>query len=149
MSEFRLIKQILSLSQSKNWEIAKSEWLLKDVFFSEEHDTCLCGHYPIIELCIIENKKNTKTATVGNCCVKKFIGLPSDSIFQAIKRIKKDKSKSLNSVAIEHAYTKKWINQWEYDFYCDTLKKRKLTEKQSAKRNQINEKVFKNFEVPL
>jgi len=145
MSEFKLIKEILSASLSKNWEIAKFEWALKDVFFAEEYDTCLCGHYPIVELCVLQNQKNNKKVIVGNCCVKKFMGLPSDNIFQAIKRVKKDKSRSLNSQAIDHAFNKNWINKWEYDFYNDTFRKRKLSEKQEQKRIQINEKVFKSM----
>lgn len=142
MAEFKLVKEIVSLSISGNWEIAKTEWQLNEIYFSDEPETCLCGHYPIIELCELKNTKNKNVATVGNCCVKKFIGLPSDKIFQAIKRIKKDDCKSLNGEAIELAYSKNWISQWEYNFYCDTFRKRKLSDKQMLKRKQINEKVL-------
>ncbi|MBJ6926973.1 hypothetical protein JG631_19165, partial [Vibrio cholerae] len=69
-------------------------------------DRSLCRHFPIIEICNLKNKINSNYATVGNCCVKKFIGLPSDKIFQAIKRVRKDDQKSLNAEAIFHAYDK-------------------------------------------
>lgn len=142
MAEFKLIKEIISLSVSDTWEIAKSEWELNDIYFADEPETCLCGHFPIIELCELKNTKNNELAVVGNCCVKKFIGLPSDKIFQAVKRVRKDGGKGLNGETIELAHSKKWINNWEYTFYVDTFKKRKLSEKQLIIRRQINEKVL-------
>ncbi len=142
MSEYKLIQEILSLSVADTWEFAKSEWELSEIYFSDEPETCLCGHYPIIELCEIRNKKNQRITIVGNCCVNKFMGLPSEKIFQAVKRIRKDSEKSLNSETIELAYSKNWINDWEYKFYIDTLRKRLLTENQGLKRKQINEKVL-------
>lgn len=65
--------------------------------------------------------------------------LPSNKIFQAVKRVRKDSTKSLNEVAIEHGYSKRWITEWEKDFYLDIMNKRKLTEKQLAKKKEINE----------
>ena len=130
MGEFKLIQEIISLSVADTWELAKHEWELKEIYFSDEPGTCLCGHFPIIELCEIRNNKNNELATVGNCCVTKFLGLPSDKIFQAVKRVRKDNEKSLNSEAIELAYSKKWINSWEYKFYNDIFRKRSLSEKQ-------------------
>lgn len=145
MGEFKLIKEILSLSIADTWEIAKHEWELKEIYFSDEPETCLCGHFPIIELCEIRNKKNHELATVGNCCVTKFLGLPSEKIFQAVKRIRKNSEKSLNSEAIELAYSKNWINNWEYKFYNDTFRKRSLSEKQVSIKKQINEKILTNI----
>lgn len=101
----------------------------------------MCGHFPIIEICNLKNKLNSNYATVGNCCVKKFIGLPSDKIFQAIKRVRKDDEKSLNAEAITHAYDKGWINDWEKSFYLDVMRKRKLTPNQLNKKVQINNKL--------
>jgi hypothetical protein len=147
MGEFKLIQEITSLSESDSWNIAKSEWVLNEIFFSENPDTCLCGHYPIKELCEIKNRLNNKLVVVGNCCVKKFIGLPSDNIFQGLKRVMKDYSKSLNIDAIEIALYKDWINDWEYKFYVDTFRRRKLSEKQLIKRTQINEKVIRMIKL--
>ena len=142
MAEYKLINEILSLSVSNTWEVAKTEWELNEIYFADIPETCLCGHFPIIELCELKNRKNKILAVVGNCCVKKFIGLPSDKIFQAVKRVRKDGEKGLNGEAIELAYSKKWINDWEYNFYIDTFRKRKLSENQLSKRRQINEKVL-------
>lgn len=119
MSEYKLTEEILKRSQSNIWDIAKLEWSLSQIYETEEPETCLCGHFPIIEICTLRNKLNAQFATVGNCCVKKFIGLPSDRIFRAVKRVRKDNHKSLNAEAIQHAYEKRWINEWEYDFSID------------------------------
>ena len=138
MSKFQLFNEIIQLSEAGAWEQARLEWVLAEVYEAEEPETCLCGHFPIIELCVLVNRQNMNTAIVGNICVKKFIGLPSDRIFQAVKRIRKDNSKSLNSEAIQHAYERRWINEWERDFYFDVMSKRKLSEKQETKKLSIN-----------
>ena len=145
MSEYKLTQEIIQLSQSKVWDFAKLEWVLDEIYEADEPETCLCGHSPIIEICNLRNKINGQFATVGNCCVKKFIGLPSDLIFQAVKRVRKDKQKSLNAEAIQHAFQKKWINEWEYKFSIDTMRKRSLTGKQLQTRMNINEKMLHNM----
>ena len=99
-SQSQLTTEILKLSVAQTWNEAKREWSLEEIYEADEPETCLCGHYPIIELCLLRNDHNGAQATVGNICVKKFMGLPSDNIFQAIKRVRKDASKSLNLGAI-------------------------------------------------
>jgi hypothetical protein len=84
-------------------------------------------------------------ATVGNCCVKKFIGLPSDLIFQAVKRVRADQDRSLNTEAIEHAFSKDWINDWERKFYVDIMRKRNLSTKQAHIKRDINLKMMRNM----
>lgn len=145
MSEYKLTKEIIDLSVADIWDIAKLEWSLANIYEAEEPERCLCGHFPIIEICILKNKHNANSATVGNCCVKKFIGLPSDKIFQAVKRIRKDNKKSLNAEAIDHAFRKGWINEWEYNFSIDTMRKRKLSYKQLQTRIKVNEKMLTNM----
>jgi len=145
MSEYKLSSEIIILSESTSWDVAKLEWDLYEIYEAEEPDTCLCGHYPIVETCALKNKINFNTAIVGNCCVKKFIGLPSDKIFQAVKRIRKNNQKSLNIEAIQHAFDKEWINEWEYNFSIDLMRKRKLSVKQLLTRKNINEKMLINM----
>lgn len=148
MPEYQLITEIINLSTAKTWDAAKLEWELKEVYEAEERDTCLCGHFPIMEICVLQNKVNGNDAIVGNCCVKKFIGLPSDKIFQAVKRVRKDAEKSLNAEAAQYAYDCRWITPWERDFYFDVMHKRNLFTKQAAKKIQINEKVMRNMQRP-
>jgi hypothetical protein len=142
MTEYELTRQILALSNARTWDEAKLEWALENVYMANEPETCLCGHFPIVELCVLKNKRNGKQATVGNCCVKKFIGLPSDKIFQAVKRVRGKIESALNAEAVEHAYKRSWISEWEKFFYLDTLRKRKLSARQQAKRIEINRKIL-------
>ena len=146
MGKFKLIEEIIARSESDIWEEARVEWDLLEVYEAdEEPETCLCGHFPILECCVLRNSKNGNTTTVGNVCVKKFIGLPSDRIFQAVKRVRKEGERSLNAEAITHAHSKRWINTWERDFYLDIMRKRKLTAKQRTKKREINEKMLQNM----
>jgi hypothetical protein len=138
MPQFQLTTEILNRSVAKTWDEAKLEWSLLEVYEAEIPETCLCGHFPIVELCVLINRHTRGGATVGNCCVKKFIGLPSDKIFQGVKRIRKDQTKSLNAEAVQHAYDRHWISEWEKNFYFDIMRKRNLSPKQAVKKNEIN-----------
>ena len=45
---FKQLKtEILERSRAKDWDAAKAEWRLVDVYEADEPDTCLCGHHPI------------------------------------------------------------------------------------------------------
>ncbi|WP_041794017.1 hypothetical protein [Micavibrio aeruginosavorus] len=142
MNKYKIAEEIIRLSTSKNWDLAKLEWHLEDVYFEDEPETCLCGHTPIIEVCILKNKNNGNTARVGNICVKKFMGLDSDKIFQSVKRIKKDVTKSLSAEALQYAFQKNWIFLKDRDFYISIMKKRLLTEKQLKWKKDINLRVL-------
>lgn len=143
MSKYRLAEEIVSQSVSQIWDAAKLEWELAEIVKEDEPHTCLCGHHPIIKLCTIRNTKNGNLAMVGNCCVKKFLGLYSDKVFQAVARVQKDWWRALNAETIEFAHSKKWISDWEREFYLDTMRKRLsgLTGKQNSKRYEINMKI--------
>lgn len=145
MPEYKLIQEIIALSDADTWEQAKLEWVLDGVYKEDESDTCLCGHFPIIEICELRNRFNNHTAIVGNCCVKKFLGLPSDKIFQAVSRVERDREKSLNAETIKHAYRQGWINEWEIKFYIDIIRKRNLSDKQLEKKIQINNRVLRQI----
>jgi hypothetical protein len=144
MSEYQLSERLMKLSVSDRWDEARLEWELEDVWHEHEPDTCLCGHSPINEICQLRNKYNKNAAIVGNHCVKKFTKLPSDLIFKAIKRVGEDEGKALNPQTISHARSKGWIPDWEYDFYLDTWRKKKLSQKQSTRRISINRKILLN-----
>jgi hypothetical protein len=133
---------ILKLSKATDWETARKEWRLSNVYDSDEPDTCLCGHYPIIEICEIENTVTRARTDVGNVCIKRFLGFRSDLIFQALKRIRKDMTKSLNADAIAFFRQRGAINDWEYGFLQDTKAKRNLSEAQMRTRLNINRKVL-------
>lgn len=143
MSHKQLAEQIVRLSVAKRWDAARLEWSLESVYFADEPETCLCGHFPIIELCVLRNRENRNDATVGNECVKKFMKLPSDLIFSALKRIRQDRETALNPDAIDYARRRGWMNEWEKGFYLDTWRKRALSGAQMHTRIVINEKVLR------
>ncbi len=141
-NEYRLAERIISLSNSKDWASARSEWYLSEIYFAEdEPETCLCGHRPIIEVCVLRNRINCASAEVGNVCVNKFLGIPSKIIFDGIKRVSKDENKALNTSAADYALSKDWINDWEFCFLISTALKKNLSVNQANKRLQINRRV--------
>ena len=141
-NEFKLATEIISLSVAKTWDEAKIEWELEEIYKQDVPETCLCGKFPILEICVLRNRRNGNPAVVGNVCVKKFMGLPSDHIFAAIKRVAGDIERPLNAETVNHAHRRGWINSWERDFYFDTMRKRSLSGKQNKTRVKINRKVL-------
>ena len=137
-----LSERIVALSEADDWYSAKQEWRLQSVFFEEEPSTCLCSHYPIVEICVLKNSLNGNLAEVGNVCVNKFLGIPSKIIFDGLKRVANDQSKALNPPGIDYIFDKRWINEWERDFLLDTAGKRTLSAKQAAKRKEINRQIL-------
>ena len=132
---YKLGREIVSLSVATTWDKARLEWDIDEIYIQEEPDTCLFGHFPINEICVLRNRKNDATAVVGNVCVKKFMKLRSDKVFDAIKRVTADETRALNVEAIEHAFAKGWINEWERSFYLDTWRLRALSANRENKRS--------------
>ncbi len=142
MSEYRLAQGIIASSESDKWDTARLEWVLFTMYDQREPDSCLCGHYPINEICVLQNKLNSNQVIVGNCCVQEFMGISSDKLFAALKRVKKDIKKPFNADVMEFAFDKRYITKWENDFYLDTWRKRDISEKQVAVRVKINNKIL-------
>ena len=136
------IQGILSSSVGGTWDEAKLEWKLSfiEILPNENHWECLCGYYPIKELCHIINKKNGNRKIVGNQCVKKF-DFGAHKIISNIKKVTHKHDASLNPETIQYAYKHKMINNWEQEFYMDTMRKRNLTDRQMSKRMHINKKI--------
>lgn len=150
MGEYKLFNEIISLSNSDTWDIAKNEWTFDSVYESEEPQTCLCGHFPIVNICVIRNTVNKNITEVGNCCVKKFFNISDgDAIIASIKKLKKEISKSISIEALNYIHKKNVITDREYDFYTSIHKKRNLTEKQIGYKKRINEKFlsFTSYEL--
>lgn len=138
----QLSKAILAMSKAQDWETARKEWALVDIIEAEEPETCLCGHYPIVEICEIHNRITGHTTEVGNVCVKRFMGFRSDLIFSGIKRVRKNPENSLNADCIAFFRERRLLSDWEYGFLQDTMRKRSLTPKQMETRVRINGKVL-------
>jgi hypothetical protein len=138
-----LIQRITALSEANEWLFAKDEWELYYVWESDEPMTCLCTHFPIIEICEVRNTQNGNKATVGNCCVKHFLGLPSHRIFAAVKRVRKDLSTAFNPATLKHAYKRGWIDDWQLGFSLGTWRRRNLSVCQLAQRKKINLRILR------
>lgn len=134
---------ILLLSRATDWEVAKKEWRLVEVSEANEPETCLCGQYPIIELCTIFNATTGKSVDVGNVCVKRFLGFRSDLIFQSLKRVRADRDKAIGPDATAFFHERGVINDWEYQFQQSTMRRHNLSERQMITRRRINEKVLR------
>lgn len=149
MTAYRLTEEILKLSESKEWSKAVKEWKLKEIYLinADEPTTCLCGHYPVYECCIIKNTKNNFEALVGNCCVKKFLGLNSNSIFISIKKVRQDIDKSFNPDTLRYAFSHYFITEREFSFYKDIMRKRNLSEAQLSYKVDINTRILRRFRV--
>lgn len=141
----KLVDEILNLSVSKIWLTAKTEWYLKTVYIDEDFNRCLCGHYPIKEICVINNNVNNNTTIVGNCCVKKFLNLTSDKILSSVKRIKINPEKSLNLESLNYFLDNKCMSDWEYNFYINIMDIRNLSIKQRCKKVSINNNCIKSI----
>lgn len=140
---FKLTEEIIKLSESEFWESARNEWTFEYAYYSDDLQRCLCGHYPIKNICVIKNKINKTQTEVGNCCVNKFLGIDDgNKIFTSIKRLKEDSTKSMSLEVLEYLYGKKVLSEFEYKFYLDTIRKRKLSDKQIEIRKKINQKLI-------
>lgn len=144
MSQYRLTTALLARSQSKVWCQAQREWEFVTVQRGDGKDGCLCGHSPIVNLCKLRNKLNKNTAIVGNCCVKRFLNLPTNSIFDAVKRIEQDPTRSVNLQTLNHVRDEAWITEWEYDFYRQIQRKqfKKFSPKRASIKIEINHKIL-------
>lgn len=141
----KLSQEIVAMSVADDWETARAEWSLAEVFRAEQPQTCLCGHTPIIECCVIHNRLNDAIAIVGNVCIAKFGAIKSEALFRAVERITKDISKAVNVEMLNWARGRNWIGDWEELFYLNTMRRPKLTSKQRAKRVEINEQILMRF----
>jgi hypothetical protein len=134
--------EILARSRATDWETAKREWYLLSISEADEPETCLCSHFPIIELCTIANRITGIQVDVGNVCVKRFLGFRSDLIFASIKRIRVDVTRSIGTEAAVLFHERGIINAWEYGFQQNTRAKRNLSAKQMETRMSINRKIL-------
>ena len=86
--EFKLFDEVLSVSHAYSWEEARQEWSLEQLYRDISDETnCACGKESIHNICVIHNAITANSLVVGNCCVNKFLLLPSQRIFAAYKRL--------------------------------------------------------------
>lgn len=141
MSNFNVFcREILSRSYSNMWDVAKSEWSVVDMEYVDEPETCLCGHFPIVEVFTLENKYTGEKVRVGNVCVNKFIH--KNKAFAGYKRILKSKMASVTVDLLNFARDRKIITINDYDFYVSIIRKRVLSERQYKWKTDINLRII-------
>jgi len=148
---WNLIRELCLLSKAKKWSECKGEWIVDRVEHlepGEDSETCICGHYPIREVCHIYNQVTGEQAIIGNRCIQKLEGDGDgviQKIFSALKRIESDNTASANSELIEHAYERKTISKAEYGFYLEIWRKRNLSDSQEDWKISINDKIIRSM----
>lgn len=140
-----LKEKLFSLSKSLTWDEAVKEWKLSHIKYVKEPDTCACGHYPIKEICTLLNIKTDNFLEVGNHCVKHFLKSDYSYLFDSFKSLSKSPTKSVNEKTLSWFLSQTLINEWEYSFYSDILRKRNLSQKQMIYKLKINLKILKFF----
>lgn len=137
----QLKAHILPLSVARDFEAARQEWKLIGVEISVEFDNCPCGK-EIKEHCYIQNSLNGNTTYVGNVCINRFIGIDTGNLFDGLKRIAADDKANANLDLIVHAFKLGYIFDGEYKFLMTTRLKRKLSPKQLAWKQKINQRIL-------
>ena len=146
----KLCAGILANSSSSELEFIKTrdEW---ELLFVTKNPVgrCLCGKH-ITNECHIQNQVTKKRVIVGSdcltrVCVKgKYINEVTN-LFTSINLFLKDKK--LDKLLIEYCKEKGIINDWEYKFSLSTHFKRHLSDKQKAKKDIIDNKIFTSIEA--
>ncbi|GAA0517531.1 hypothetical protein GCM10009414_28930 [Tatumella terrea] len=142
-----LKSHILNLSESEDFSVACSEWILDSIELSEEWDNCPCGQ-DIKEHCYIKNKLNNKTTYVGNKCIKRFMQKDEDNLFSGMRRIKENPRANASQAVIDYAQRKGYLHdEKEYNFLVQTKNKRKLSELQLRWKEKINNRILSGIVV--
>jgi hypothetical protein len=138
----RLKDHILPMSVSQTFEVARKEWDLVEIEISQEFDRCPCGQ-DIKEHCYIRNRLTGRETYVGNVCINRFIQIDTGSLFDGLKRIAKDLSANANNDLIEYAYKRGYLHgENEYNFLISTMRKRSLSDAQTAWKIKINRRIL-------
>ncbi len=137
----RLRDHILPLSQSSNFGVARTEWVLESIEISDEFDSCPCGQ-DIKEHCYIRNTVTGHQTYVGNVCVNQFIGIDTGNLFDGLRRIKANPAANPNLAVIAYAESKGFLFDKEPDFLRATCRKRILTAAQKAWKEKINRRIL-------
>lgn len=143
----KFVAAIVELSNSEEWLDAKPEWELHAVYNDPSERACKCGHQPINQICVIRNRDNGKEAEVGNVCVHNFMQLASRRIFAVLRRVRAERSKSLNPASLDLFVRRGAVCSAEAEDYKLYWRKRKyLTDEERAQKLDMNERILKYWD---
>jgi hypothetical protein len=136
-----IIAILLENSERSVWEEARTEWRVTGIFQIKGYDKvafCKCGQR-IKECCYVQNSLNGTELILGNCCVK-AIRDDISKVFQAIR------DRRINAALIAFAVQLGYIDDWEKSFLEDVWRMRWMSPKQSAKFQEIKNKIYDHIE---
>ncbi len=142
-----LQQELLSMSRDMEWDIARFEWQMIDLW-QEQGGTCLCGQHPITDHCLIHNRMTGAQAVIGNHCVRQFQNHDYSNLFDAVRRIRKNPESATPAVLVKQAAKFGWLAPHELKFTLSTFRKHSLSTKQRDWRVAINRKLVRLAEQP-
>lgn len=145
MAKDKLKESVIELSINKDWSKAKLEWDVVNIYEKDSYGTCLCGKYPIVEICELSNRNNQNKIIVWNECMKYFFEEDFGYIFKSIKRIRKDINKTVDEEVIHYA-VKQWrISPEDAHRYVLPIKQRKPVPFKLEWRHKFNKLLLQHF----
>lgn len=145
MAKDKLKESIIENSINKDREKAKWEWEVINSYLMPWYTTCLCGKYPISEVCELQNKNNSKKVMVGNDCVKYFFDADHSYIYSAIKKIEENINNVVNDKIIIYALEKWRIDATQKSFYILMRRRKDPWEYQLKVRQDVNKILLEHF----
>ena len=166
-----LIKSVIELSESQDWEKAVREWAIIDCEIDESlSESCVCGKENLKYLFTIRNVKNrNELYPIGSTCINKFerddlddeVSVYED-MFRLIRAVENKERIELNSKyfsrkLLAYLYDKDVFkaNQYngfdgenDYDFMLEMFNKRDKDEISVACHKKINA-IIKNSIIPF
>lgn len=86
----------LYCKEQDDYDMMIQEWIVSYRVYTDEPQTCICGQYPINELCYIIHKETDQTLCIGNKCIEHFgtYGICPECEIYEIDKITHHKCKS-------------------------------------------------------
>jgi len=137
--------KVLELSKEITFEKAILEWNHKEIY-RKAGSTCLCGHKPITNVCVLEHEDSGEKIEVGNECVHHF-DMDFTGAFEQLKTDeKRDKNAEKHKETIDEL-TKiaEGSEEWEAQFLKSIIDCYKNGWKLSFKQHEILSKIKNNF----
>lgn len=130
---------LIESSTSNNYEEALKEWKLQ--YLIKKESNCICGQH-IINNCIFKNLTNNNYITIGNVCVKKFLGVDYIKEFN----IKSIVERFYTSTKLRYLVENKILTEYEREFINNVPTIKHTTIKQEELFFKLHKKVI-DFEI--
>ena len=116
----RLVENILAHSKGKNWEIAKWERRVYEIYYSKVAMGCLCWQKNIKNICVIQHKQTEKLCIIWNECIHHFLNKDYDYLFKDIKKLLKDGKQAVSEKTLNYIQSHGIADKgtcWMYGLY--------------------------------